>query len=346
MLRSSDRRESTVSTTNPVDGNDIQAVAENLIVDVPENLEKVTEEVVEATVDEQPEATEEVIEEQDDAEAQASEDDLSEEYEEAEQNEEPIEPTLYTVKIDGEERQVDLEELQRGYSGQKYIQKGMADNAQTKKTLEETKKTLEEAQQQITQERQMLTQLVQQLHNGDIPRVPEYPSEELRASDPLGYLEKEAEYRRAVDKRQQFEQQLQFQAQQQAQAKQKQEQEYLSQQAMRLAEWMPEFADPEKRGVFIQEMASKAKKHYDLTDEQIGTVKHAEEVRILSDALKWRELQANKDQTQKKVEGARPVVKPTAKRAANAGKVSRAKKAEATMKETGNVDDVARYLIS
>ena len=115
---------------------------------------------------------------------------------------------------------------------------------------------------------------------------------------------------------------------------------------MRLAEWMPEFADPEKRGVFIQEMASKAKKHYDLTDEQIGTVKHAEEVRILSDALKWRELQANKDQTQKKVEGARPVVKPTAKRAANAGKVSRAKKAEATMKETGNVDDVARYLIS
>lgn len=328
-----------MSTTNPIDGNDIQAVAENLIVDVPENPEKTTDEVVEAIVDEQPEVTEEVDEVQDDAEAQASENDLGEEYEEAEQNEEPIEPTYYTVKIDGEERQVDLEELQRGYSGQKYIQKGMADNAQTKKTLEE-------AQQQITQERQMLTQLVQQLHNGDIPRVPEYPSEELRASDPLGYLEKEAEYRRAVDKRQQFEQQLQFQAQQQAQAKQKQEQEYLSQQAMRLAEWMPEFADPEKRGVFIQEMASKAKKHYDLTDEQIGTVKHAEEVRILSDALKWRELQANKDQTQKKVEGARPVVKPTAKRAANAGKVSRAKKAEATMKETGNVDDVARYLIS
>lgn len=328
-----------MSTTNPIDGNDIQAVAENLIVDVPENPEKTTDEVVEAIVDEQPEVTEEVDEVQDDAEAQASEDDLSEEYEEAEQNEEPIEPTYYTVKVDGEERQVDLEELQRGYSGQKYIQKGMADNAQTKKTLEE-------AQQQITQERQMLTQLVQQLHNGDIPRVPEYPSEELRASDPLGYLEKEAEYRRAVDKRQQFEQQLQFQAQQQAQAKQKQEQEYLSQQAMRLAEWMPEFADPEKRGVFIQEMASKAKKHYNLSDEQIGTVKHAEEVRILSDALKWRELQANKDQTQKKVEGARPVVKPTAKRAANAGKVSRAKKAEATMKETGNVDDVARYLIS
>ena len=102
--------------------------------------------------------------------------------------------------------------------------------------------------------------MVQQLQNGDIPRVPEYPSEELRASDPFGYLEKEAEYRRAVDKRQQFEQQLSVQMQQQQEAKQKQEQEFLSQQAMRLAEWMPEFANPEKRSVFIQEVATKAKK--------------------------------------------------------------------------------------
>ena len=28
---------------------------------------------------------------------------------------------------------------------------------------------------------------------------------------------------------------------------------------MRLAEWMPEFANPEKRSVFIQEVATKAK---------------------------------------------------------------------------------------
>ena len=328
-----------MSTTNPINGNTVQAVAENLIMETPDNSEKATDEVVEAIVDEQPEVTEEVVDEQDDVEAQANEDDLGEEYEEAEQNEEPIEPTYYTVKVDGEERQVDLEELQRGYSGQKYIQKGMAENAQTKKTLEE-------AQQQITQERQMLTQLVQQLQNGDIPRVPEYPSEELRASDPLGYLEKEAEYRRAVDKRQQFEQQVSMQMQQQQQAKQKQEQEFLSQQAMRLAEWMPDFADPEKRSVFIQEVATKAKKHYNLSDEQINTVKYAEEVMVLNDAIKWRELQANKGKAQQKAEGARPVVKPAAKRVASAGKVSRAKKAEANMRSKGDIDSVADYLLN
>lgn len=327
-----------MSTTNPINGNTIQAVADNLIMETPDNPEKATDEVVEAIVDEQPEVTEEVVEEQDDVEAQANEEDLGEEYEEAEQDEVQPEPQ-YKVKVDGIETEVTLDELQRGYSGQKYIQKGMAENA-------ETKKTLEEAQQQLTQERQVLQQLVQQLQNGDIPRVPEYPSEELRASDPLGYLEKEAEYRRAVDKRQQFEQQLSVQIHQETQAKQKAEQEFLSQQAMRLAEWMPEFGDPEKRSVFIQEVATKAKKHYNLSDEQINTVKYAEEVMVLNDAIKWRELQANKGKAQQKAEGARPVVKPAAKRAASAGKVSRAKKAEANMREKGDLDSVADYLLN
>ena len=327
-----------MSTTNPINGNTIQAVADNLIMETPDNPEKATDEVVEAIVDEQPEVTEEVVEEQDDVEAQANEKDLGEEYEEAEQDEVQPEPQ-YKVKVDGIETEVTLDELQRGYSGQKYIQKGMAENA-------ETKKTLEEAQQQLTQERQVLQQLVQQLQNGDIPRVPEYPSEELRASDPLGYLEKEAEYRRAVDKRQQFEQQLSVQIHQETQAKQKAEQEFLSQQAMRLAEWMPEFGDPEKRSVFIQEVATKAKKHYNLSDEQINTVKYAEEVMVLNDAIKWRELQANKGKAQQKAEGARPVVKPAAKRAAIAGKVSRAKKAEANMREKGDLDSVADYLLN
>jgi hypothetical protein len=327
-----------VSTTNPINGNTIQAVADNLIMETPDNPEKATDEVVEAIVDEQPEVTEEVVEEQDDVEAQANDEDLGEEYEEAEQDEVQPEPQ-YKVKVDGIETEVTLDELQRGYSGQKYIQKGMAENA-------ETKKTLEEAQQQLTQERQVLQQLVQQLQNGDIPRVPEYPSEELRASDPLGYLEKEAEYRRAVDKRQQFEQQLSLQIHQETQAKQKAEQEFLSQQAMRLAEWMPEFGDPEKRSVFIQEVATKAKKHYNLSDEQINTVKYAEEVMVLNDAIKWRELQANKGKAQQKAEGARPVVKPAAKRAASAGKVSRAKKAEAVMRSKGDIDSVADYLLN
>ena len=327
-----------METTNPINGNDLEAVTENLILEAPSNSDDASEEAVEVTEDTQPEAVE--------IEAQDQDDDVSyddtETYDEDVEVEEPeveIRADTFTVKVDGEERQVSLDELTRGYSGQKYIQKGMAENA-------ETKKQLDQVTQQVAQERQMLQHLINQAQQGAIPVVPEYPSEELKDSDPLGFQLQAEEYRRAVEKRQQWEQQVSYVTQQQRAHEEQQHNQYLEQQAQRLSEWMPEFADPEKRSVFIQDMSSKAKKHYDLTDEQISTVKTAEEVMILNDALKWRELQANKSNAQKKAEGARPVVKPAAKRAANASKASKAKKASAAMKRSGSIDDIANWLTS
>ena len=327
-----------METTNPINGNDLEAVTENLILETPNNSDDASEEAVEVTGDTQPEAVE--------IEAQDQDDDVSyddtETYDEDVEDEEPeveIRADTFTVKVDGEERQVSLDELTRGYSGQKYIQKGMAENA-------ETKKQLEQFTQQVAQERQMLQHLINQAQQGAIPVVPEYPSEELKDSDPLGFQLQAEEYRRAVEQRQQWEQQVQYVTQQQRAYEEQQHNQYLEQQAQRLSEWMPEFADPAKRTVFIQDMSSKAKKHYDLTDEQISTVRTAEEVMILNDALKWRELQATKSNAQKKAEGARPVVKPAAKRAATAGKASKAKKAKAQMDRSGSHDAVTNWLLS
>ena len=327
-----------METTNPINGNDLEAVTENLILETPNNSDDASDEAVEVTGDTQPEMVE--------IEAQDRDDDVSyddtEIYDEDVEVDEPAvqeEPTYFTVKVDGEERQVDLDELTRGYSGQKYIQKGMAENA-------ETKKQLDQFTQQVAQERQMLQHLINQAQQGAIPVVPEYPSEELKDSDPLGFQLQAEEYRRAVEQRQLWEQQVSYVTQQQRAYEEQQHNQYLEQQAQRLSEWMPEFADPAKRTVFVQEMSSKAKKHYDLTDEQISTVRTAEEVMILNDALKWRELQANKSNAQKKAEGARPVVKPAAKRAATAGKASKAKKASQAMKRSGSIDDIANWLTS
>ena len=335
------RRESTLADeTNPINGNDLGAVAESLIMDTPTNPEPEAEEVAEVSEDTQTEAIEDAeviedaIEASDDSEIVSDD----EEYEVAEEPTVQEEP-LFTVKVNGEERQVNLEELTRGYSGQKYIQESMAENAKMRKEAETIA-------QQATQERQMLRQMMQQLQAGGMPPVPEYPAEELRNSDPLGYLEKEAEYRRAVDKRQQWEQQVKVLNQKQAEEEARKHNENLSHQAMRLAEWMPEFKDDAKRAVFIKDMTTKAKKHYNLTDEQMSVVETAEEIMILNDAVKWRELQASKSTASKKAEGARPVVKPAAKRAATAGKASKAAKAKTNMSKTGSIESVADYLLS
>lgn len=341
--RSLNGRESTVETTNPINGNDIEAVVEHLIAETPTNSEETTEETVEATDDGQTEAVDDVVETEDDIEAQSDDlvdqdESLGEEYEEAEESE-VQEDTTFTVKVNGSERNVTLDELKRGYSGQKYIQEGMAE-------VSTTRKEMEQLQQVLSQERQMLQQMVQTYQTGGVPQVPEYPSEELRDSDPIGYTMATEEYRRSLEKRQAFEQQMQYVAQQDWKQKQAENERFIEQQGLRLAEWMPEFADPEKKATIVKDMTVKAKKHYGLSDEQISTVKTAEEVMILRDALRFRELKANKANVTKKAEGARPVVKPTAKRAESSGKASRAKKATASMQRTGSNADVANWLLS
>jgi hypothetical protein len=85
------------------------------------------------------------------------------EQEETEQESE--EQPLYTVKVDGKEQQVALEELQRGYSGQKWI-------SQRSQALAAEKKSFEAEAAAVKQERaqyaQVLGQLAKQLEtNGE-----------------------------------------------------------------------------------------------------------------------------------------------------------------------------------
>lgn len=330
-----------METTEPINGNDIGAVAENLIMDAPVNSDEATDEVVDQVVDEQPETIEAEAEGQDDVDTLSDDelefdDDVADvEIEEPETEQEPV----YTVRVDGKEKQVPLNELLRGYSGQEYIQKGMAENA-------EARKQVEALVQQTNQERQQLQSMMQQLQQEGIPPIPQYPSEELRASDPLGYLEAEAEYRRAVDKRTAWEQQAQALAQQQQQQQRHQQAQRLEQEAARLAEWMPEFSDPQKRDALMLDITTKAKKHYNLTDDMLSTVQTAEEVAILRDALRYREAVARKDQAKAKVADKPPVAKPSAKKSAQTDKQRQRKQAKANMQKRGGIDDVANFLLS
>lgn len=324
-----------METTEPINGNDLQAVAQHLIMEAPSNPEEPAEEAVEATEDTQPEIVDEVDDE--DVVEASSDDYEQDDDEDVEELEPTVDEGLYRVKVDGEEREVSLDELKRGYSGQKYIQKGMNEVA-------EQRKEYEQLQQETSQERQMLQRMMQQMQYGNVPIVPEYPDQELKESDPFGFQMKAEEYRRAVEQRQQWEQQVNYIAERERQEKEMKHQQNLNQQAARLSEFMPEFRDETKRAELINQITSNAKKHYKLTDEQIGTVQTAEEVMILNDALKYREIVANRSKAKQKAEGARPV-KAAAKRAADAGKTSMAKKIEAQMKRTGKTEDVAAYLL-
>lgn len=336
-----------METTKP-DGS-LDNIVDNLIFEPPTNPEPEAEEAVKATEDTQTEAVE-------DAEVVEDVSDVSDTDEEITDTEDlleddaavPIElsdDTEIEFKSDGEMKKATLGELKRSAAGQDYIQKGMAENASVKKELETAKQEFEQQQQQVAHERQALMQMAQQMQSGDIPPIPQPPSEELKSSDPVGWTIAAEEYRQALDQRNKWENNVKAMAEREAMEKQNEEKQFLSQQAMRLQDWMPEFADPQKRSLFIQDMTKKAEKHYQLTPEQMATVKTADEVMILTDALKYRELMANKSNATKKAKEARPtVVTPSARKSNIAGKASRAKTSKANMQKTGSIDDVAKYI--
>jgi len=329
------------STTAP--SGSIDAVMDMLVEDAPaENQVETEEDVAEAPDDDQPEAMEAESEELDDVDdADDTGDETDEEAEVAEQDDGDEEPAseIHTVKVDGEEKQVTLDDLKRSYSGQAYIQKGMEEAAQSKKQAEQVYQALQE-------ERQKLATTFQQLQTEGAPQMPQKPSKELRNSDPIAYFEQMESYREGLEQYQQFQQQHQAMAQQQTEAQQRAQQAYLQEQARMLQQEIPEFSDPDKASKMKEQLLRTGVETYGYSPEEMTQIMDARAVKVLADAMKYRQLQQSKGKAVEKTKNARPVVKPGAKKSDTDGKVTRRKKAAARMKKNGNVDDVASFLLS
>ena len=223
------------------------------------NLEQ-TEQSFESflTPDEQPEneieeqATEELVNEE-----EIIEDDepFEEELEAAEEEDEPQEdqveeeeseqPQLYTIKVDGEETQVTLEELQNGYSRQREY---------TRKTQElaQQRKASEAKQQEVSQKDAIYSRLLPKMEatlKGELENEPDWSA--LYEADPIAYVREKDIWNEKKQKLQAVQaeaQRLQQESQAEQQKKLQQFVEYGNQQ---LLEQIPEWQD--------NEMASKEK---------------------------------------------------------------------------------------
>ena len=314
-----------------IDGSNMDSIANSLLQTVqPEPQED------EATPEEEAiEASEEVSDE-DDSEETNSEDDDSE-TEEAE-TEDADYQELFTVKVDGQEQQVTLDDLKRSYSGQAYIQKGMQDAANQKKQTEEM-------YQQLLQEREQVVQLMNQLQNGQVAQMPQPPSQDLLKRDPIGFVEAKAKYDDAMVAYNKQQQQLQNVQAQQQQAYLQYREQQVQQNAEVLRKQIPDFNDPEKAQKLTQDMMEYAR-FRGYSDDDINNIVEARDLMTLHDAMNWRKLQKSKSQATSKTKNARPMVKAGAKKSPQSKSQKQKQEALSRMKQTGNVDDVARFLIS
>ena len=249
--------------------------------------------------------------------------------------EEEPQPQLITVKSDGKEKQVTLDELKQGYAGQDYIQRRMQEVAQLEKQNKTQAQQLAQQQQQFLQLRQQAQQIGMQ--------PPEAPSKELFDRDPIGYMEAKIQYDEAAAQYNQHVQQLQQLQQQQSMQAQQQRQSFLQEQAQILQQHIPEIADPEK-GDKIKADLVQTGVHYGFTEQEIQNVADARYVRALNDAMKWRRLQ-NKKLAAAKGEPQKTVVKAGAKRRAGDGEAAARKKQQQKLRKSGRIEDALGLML-
>jgi hypothetical protein len=296
-------------------------------------------EPAEESADPEPEAREDSEEALDETYTDDAEDAEEVEDEDEEQDQEVAgQEELYTVKVDGQEVEVSLSDLKQSYSGQAYIQRGMQDAAAQKKQAEQVYMAL-------LQEREQMSTLLNQLQSGEMLRAPTPPNKDLLKTDPIGYMEQKAAY---DDAKAEFDNQQQAIAQ--AQAQQAQQMQYaqeanLQQEMSKLAQVIPDFADPDKGGRLKEDLVSYGTR-LGYSAAELGGVTDHRAIVVLHKAMLFDKLQASKGKAVEKASNARPVVKPGAKKSSRMTSQKRAKDVQARMKKTGSVDDVASFLLS
>ena len=316
------------------DTSSIDAVAAS-IIDAPVQEDRVVEDA-EIIEDEAPEAEAdaEEVEAEDDADTASTDD----EEEELAADEEPAQNT-YTVKVDGKVKQVTLDELRRGYSGQAFIQQGM-------EQLADARKAMQSEYQALQNERQQIAEVFEKAQSGRGLVAPKPPSKELLNSDPIGYMQAKLDYEEQVVEYQRTMSQYQQLQQQEVQRTAAQHQAYLQEQLQVLQQAVPELADPKRAPAYRDKLLQAGQNYYGLDQQELGAIADARYLNVLNDAMKYREMQAARGDVDQKAQNARPVVKPGVKRNERTSQQKKSRDAVSRMRQTGSVDDVAKFLLS
>jgi len=327
------------ATENQMDGTIESAISsliapEEVIEETTEEEVRETEEIsAEAEVEDEIDSEEDVTE---DEEVEAS--DSDEDYEDQVEDASPEEPQKYSVKVDGQETEVTLEDLKQGYSGQKYVQKGMQETADMKKEVASVYEAL-------NNERQVIAELYQTMQQGGIATPPEKPTKELFDADPIGYMQKNIAYEEEMGAYNQQMAQLQQVSQQSSVASENAQKAYLQEQMQILQKEIPDFADTKKATILREKLVTTGTNHYGYTTDEISQITDARAIKVLHDAQKYQDIISGKSKAKVKTQSANSVIKPGAKKVSTPKAKVRSRQM-AKLKDTGDMKDALNLILN
>ena len=259
--------------------------------------------------------------------------DDSEEQEETETEEE--EQPRYKVKAAGEEKEVTLDELVKGYQlGADYTKK-TTEVAEQRKANEAERAAIEEAKYA----RDTYAQRLQAIEQFITSQTPQEDLSYLKENDPIGYAVKVAELSEKKDQLNAIRAEQyrigQIQQSEQAQAMQQR----VAEEAQKLTAILPEFSDPTKGENLRKEIRTYGKA-LGFSEEELSSVYDSRHVVTLHKAMMYDKLQKSKPALTKKIADAPKMLKSgTAQtKASNSETV---KKQSQQLRNSGKVRDAA-----
>lgn len=281
---------------------------------------------------EQPDAAQEAEEVTQEAQSDDEQSDSDSDVEEQEQVEEK---PRYKVKASGEEIEVTLDDLIKGYQREADYTKKTQTLAEQRKQVESERQVIEQAKTQRDQYQERLAMIESALKT----YAPQENLEALKETDPIGYAVKVAEQTQR-EKQLQAVQMERARIAQQQQAEQSQNlNSHLAVEAQKLAEAIPEYADEQKSVQVKKDIRDYARK-IGWSDEELASVYDSRAVLTLYRAMQYEKLMGNKAGVTKKVNEAPKMLKPGVSRQTDVNS-EQTKKAMNQLKRTGNVRDAA-----
>jgi len=325
-----------MESTNPVT---VESAVDALLAPMEPESTEVNEaeaEVVEVEETEVEQETE--FESEDDAEYAELEDEDEGEYEASdEQQADQVEPNTYSIKVDGENVEVTLDDLKRDYSGQQYIQKGMKQAAAARKQAEE-------AYNGLNQQRQQLDQFMQQVGQKGLMLEPTPPTKDLLNADPLGYIEADATYREEMGQYQIEQHELKQNHDAMQVEKAKADKANLDYNFAELKRVLPDFADANK-ATKMKERLLKQGIAEDYTAEEIGGIIDYRAMRVLNKARLYDQIMAGNSTVESKLKKARPLMKAGTKKMPDSA-VKKQRQQLSQLKKSGSIHDAAALLFN
>ena len=245
-------------------------------------------------------------------------------------NENSEEPS-YTVKVDGSEMEVTLDELLRGYQ---------RDDDYTRKTselsLEKSRHNdmMQQSQSEINQKLSKLTELTSAAQQELQTEYSNIDFEKLYEDDPVEAARLEHKMRKRSENLQRI--------QEETRNNQMNEfQKYLQEEQAKVATLIPEFSDPAKASRIKSEMRTYLTK-LGYNNNEIASVYDSRQVMLIKDAMAYDKLKKSNVKVTKKVAKAPKVVKPgvSKTKAEQASKQRRDKLNH--LKKTGSVRSAAK----